>query len=91
MPLYVWLHGRADRKTDVQFITERLRRRGRVTPRNAIVLHPYGRYCNAFKSAGEIDVLETIAHVSREYLIDPDRVALMGFSMGGRVLFLPGE
>ncbi|MCA9185679.1 MAG: hypothetical protein KDA99_08670 [Planctomycetales bacterium] len=34
------------------------------------MLHPYGRYCNAFKFAGEIDVLEAIADVKAKYQID---------------------
>ena len=63
-------------KTDLQFITERLSRKGQVTPKDAIVLHPFGRYCNAFKSAGEVDVLEAIGAVRREYSIDSERIAL---------------
>jgi dienelactone hydrolase len=47
------------------------------------VLHPFGRYCNGFKSAGEVDVLEALASVESRYAIDADRVVLMGFSMGG--------
>ncbi len=47
------------------------------------MLHPYGRYCNAFKFAGEIDVLEAIEDVCRRYRIDRDRIAVRGFSMGG--------
>src|SRR5690606_23154842 len=39
--------------------------------------------CNAFKFAGEIDVLETIEAVARNYPIDRDRIVLWGFSMGG--------
>ncbi|MFN9910356.1 MAG: prolyl oligopeptidase family serine peptidase, partial [bacterium] len=46
-------------------------------------LHPYGRYCNAFKFAGEIDVLEALAHAQKHYRIDADRIASRGFSMGG--------
>ena len=36
-----------------------------------------------YKSAGEIDVLDAIEHTISEYPVDPDRIALMGFSMGG--------
>ncbi|MCA9107959.1 MAG: hypothetical protein KDA83_21285, partial [Planctomycetales bacterium] len=49
----------------------------------AIVLHPYGRYCNANKFAGEVDVYESLDAVRRAYRIDENRIAERGFSMGG--------
>jgi predicted esterase len=82
-PLYVWLHGRGDNDTDLHFIKSRGGGGGDIKPGDGIVLHVFGRQCVGFKSAGEIDVLEAIAHVQSQYKIDPDRVALMGFSMGG--------
>ncbi len=82
-PLYVWLHGRGDKTTDLHFIRQRETSRGQIAPPGAIVLHPFGRQCIGFKSAGEIDVLEAVAHVSAQYAIDPNRIVLMGFSMGG--------
>lgn len=83
VPLYVWLHGRGDTQTDLHFVAERLARDGQIKPAGAIVLHPFGRHCVGFKSAGEIDVLEAIEHVQSQYAIDPERVVLIGFSMGG--------
>lgn len=83
VPLYVWLHGRGDKTTDLQFIHQRQSRAGTVKPTDGIVLHPHGRYCNAFKIAGEVDVMEAIEAVSREYPVDADKVVLWGFSMGG--------
>ena len=47
------------------------------------MLHPYGRYCNAFKFAGETDVFEAINHVRQHYPIDDTRISIRGFSMGG--------
>jgi len=82
-PLYVWLHGRGDKATDLHFIHERSTKVGKISPDDAIVLHPFGRQCIGFKSAGEIDVLDAIAAVKQHYNIDDDRVVLMGFSMGG--------
>ncbi|MEQ8790467.1 MAG: prolyl oligopeptidase family serine peptidase [Pirellulaceae bacterium] len=82
-PLYVWLHGRGDAKTDLHFIAERQSRVGQIAPDSAIVLHPFGRQCIGWKSAGEVDVFEAIDHVASQYKIDPRRIVLMGFSMGG--------
>ncbi|MCR9295609.1 MAG: alpha/beta hydrolase-fold protein [bacterium] len=82
-PLYVWLHGRGDKTTDLHFIHERLSKEGQVQPEGAIVLHPFGRQCVGYKSAGETDVLEAIDFVCANYPIDERRIVLMGFSMGG--------
>lgn len=81
--LDVWLHGRGDTKTEVPFLTERLTKLGQYAPKNTIVLHPFGRHCNAFKFAGETDVYESIKHVSDQLPVDSRRVAIRGFSMGG--------
>ena len=83
VPLYVWLHGRGEMTTDLHFIHERQTKPGEVQPTRAIVLHPFGRQCLGWKSTAETDVLEAVASVSRRYRIDPDRIALLGFSMGG--------
>lgn len=82
-PLYVWLHGRGDRQTNLHFLDQRQSEPGRVTPSDAIVVHPFGRHCLGYKSAGEIDVLESVEHVCAHYNIDRRRIVLMGFSMGG--------
>ncbi|HZL87325.1 MAG TPA: prolyl oligopeptidase family serine peptidase, partial [Pirellulaceae bacterium] len=83
VPLYVWLHGRGDKSTDMHFIQERMTRPGQIAPPGAIVLHPFGRHCVGFKFAGEIDVLEAMEDVQQHYKIDPRRIVLIGFSMGG--------
>lgn len=83
VPLYLFLHGRGEKMVEAQFIQQRLKSAGDVKPKNGIVLHPFGRYCNAFKFAGEVDVLEAIQSVQSQYKIDPDRIVLTGFSMGG--------
>jgi predicted esterase len=82
-PLYVWLHGRGDKITDLHFIHRRLTSNGQIQPSGAIVLHPFGRQCIGYKSACEVDVFEAIADVHSQYNIDESRVVLMGFSMGG--------
>jgi hypothetical protein len=81
--LDVWLHGRDETLTELKFMNERSTRPGEFTPPDTFVLHPYGRYCNAFKFAGEIDVLEALEAVMANYPIDRARIVLRGFSMGG--------
>ncbi len=81
--LDIWFHGRGETLSEVNFIDQRSRHPGQYTPANTIVLHPYGRYSNAFKFAGETDVLEALADVRQRYSIDPDRISVRGFSMGG--------
>jgi dienelactone hydrolase len=81
--LDVWLHGRGEKLTELNFIVDWQRSPGPFVPAGAFVLHPYGRYCNAFKLAGEVDVLEALAHAQKHYRVDEDRVVMRGFSMGG--------
>ena len=52
--------GRGETLSEVNFIRERQSSPGEFTPPNAFVLHPYGRYCNANKFAGEIDLFEAL-------------------------------
>ncbi len=78
-----WWHGRGENLSEVNFIDQRQRSPGDFTPPNTFVLHPYGRYCNANKFAGEIDTLECLEHARKHYPIDENRVAARGFSMGG--------
>ena len=81
--LDVWFHGRGETLSEVNFITEREHRVGEFSPPDTIVLHPYGRYCNANRFAGEVDVLEALEAVKGQYRVDDDRIAVRGFSMGG--------
>ncbi|QDU99249.1 prolyl oligopeptidase family serine peptidase [Lignipirellula cremea] len=81
--LDLWFHGRGERSSETVFIDERMTKVGRFAPQDTLVLHPYGRYSNAFKFAGEIDVLEALEHARQQYRVDDDRVAVRGFSMGG--------
>jgi dienelactone hydrolase len=78
-----WLHGRGETLSEVNFITGRQTSLGEFAPAHAFVLHPYGRYCNASKFAGEIDLFEALEHAKNHYPIDPDRLVVRGFSMGG--------
>jgi pimeloyl-ACP methyl ester carboxylesterase len=79
----LWLHGRSDTLTELSFLTARLKSKGDFTPPKTLVLHPYGRFCNAYKFAGETDVLEAMESAIAQYGISRDHIALRGFSMGG--------
>lgn len=79
----LWFHGRGETLSELNFLRDRSTNIGQYAPEDTIVLHPYGRYCNANKFAGEIDSLEALESVQQRYRIDEDRIAVRGFSMGG--------
>ncbi|MDR3622693.1 MAG: prolyl oligopeptidase family serine peptidase [Paludisphaera borealis] len=81
--LDVWCHGRGETLSEVNFLKDRQTSPGEFTPTDAFVLHPYGRYCNANKLAGEIDLFEALDDIRKHYPIDENRLVMRGFSMGG--------
>jgi predicted peptidase len=81
--LDTWFHGRGETLSEVNFLADRESKPGEFTPRDTIVLHLYGRFCNANKFAGEVDLFEALAAVKRQYNIDENRISVRGFSMGG--------
>lgn len=85
--LYVWLHGRDQTLTESSFIYKFPNANKSLTYSTAdlgqITLDCYGRWNNANHWAGEVDIFEAIADVSRRYKIDPKRIILRGFSLGG--------
>jgi poly(3-hydroxybutyrate) depolymerase len=80
--LDVILHGRDGTLNEVKFVRAH---EGKPYPEGetGLILHVFGRGNNAYRWAGEADVFEAIAAVSRRYRVDPRRVVLRGFSMGG--------
>jgi hypothetical protein len=84
-PLCVWLHDRDATTTDLRFVYARLtaKQPGLLQPKGGIVVHPFGRYCNGWKFAGETDVMECLQDFEACFRYDFDRVALAGFGMGG--------
>ena len=87
--LDVWLHGRGGTLTEVSFIAahdpafphdDALSVPG---SQHYIQLDVFGRTNNAYRWAGETDVYEALDDVRRNYNIDPARITLRGFSMGG--------
>jgi predicted esterase len=87
--LDVVLHGRDASLTELSFLH---RHQGnKPAPANDFVqLDIFGRGNNAYRWAGEVDVMEAVQHflsveegLKRVVLLDPARVVLRGFSMGG--------
>ena len=86
MPLYVYLHGRGDTDFETNWVGGPDKEGGSDKgggKGDYIQLQAYGRFNVSFRWAGETDVLEAIASVKKRYNIDPDRIVLAGFSMGG--------
>ena len=48
-------------RTELAFLAEREAGPPQLTPKDMITLVPYGRFCNATKFAGEVDVMEALA------------------------------
>ena len=81
-PLHVELHGRGSTLNEVSFIHAH---EGKTPTENTtwIQLDVFGRTNNAYRWAGETDVLEAMHDVRRRFRIDDRRITLRGFSMGG--------
>jgi hypothetical protein len=79
-----WWHGRGETLSEANFMANSPGSGGGIIPvPGMFVLHPYGRYCNANKFAGEVDTFECLEHVRKHYRIDDNRIVARGFSMGG--------
>ncbi len=79
----IWCRGRSEKGLELQFIAQRMTNASPEPASGVMMIHPFGRYCNANKLAGEVDTLEVLEHALAQYPIDPQRVAIRGFSMGG--------
>lgn len=88
-PLYVYLHGRSHDDPDLGLTwvggsdAPSGRAGGGGGGQNYIRVEAFGRANNSYRWAGETDVYEAIASVRKRYNIDPDRIILAGFSLGG--------
>ena len=81
--LDVVLHGRAAQMNEVSFLFSHDSPKPLPADQQQIVLEVFGRINNAYRWAGETDVFEALDSVRKRYNIDPDRIVLRGFSMGG--------
>ncbi|MFN0102865.1 MAG: prolyl oligopeptidase family serine peptidase [Bryobacteraceae bacterium] len=79
--LDVILHGRNARLTEASFLA--VDPKAKPYTQSWIELEVYGRGNNAYRWSGETDVFEALDAVIKQYNIDPDRILLRGFSMGG--------
>jgi dienelactone hydrolase len=83
MRLDIVLHGRNSRLSEVSFLATHLPARLVPLDQDRIILEVFGRTNNAYRWAGETDVFEALAAVVENYNVDPERIVLRGFSMGG--------
>jgi pimeloyl-ACP methyl ester carboxylesterase len=81
--LDVWMHGMNRNLNEVSFIKGHQGAAPVPAGQAYIQLDVYGRSNVSYRWAGETDVFEALAEVQRHYSIDPKRIALRGFSMGG--------
>lgn len=87
-PLHVELHGRNGILNEVSFVHAH-EQSASGKPESGdpvddwIQLDVFGRTNNAYRWAGETDVLEALADVIRRFPIDERRIVIRGFSMGG--------
>jgi hypothetical protein len=78
-----WWHGRGETLSEANFMATVPVASGIIPAPGAFIVHPYGRYCNANKFAGEVDTFECLEHAKKHYRIDENRLVARGFSMGG--------
>lgn len=81
--LDVVLHGRAATMNEVSFLAGHDATRPILPSQQHIQLDIYGRTNVSYRWSGETDVWEAIESVRARYNIDPKRIVLRGFSMGG--------
>jgi hypothetical protein len=81
--LDIWQHGTNRTLNEVAFITQHQTNRPIPPDQDYIQLEPLGRTNVSYRWAGEADLFESLASVQQRYNIDPKRIVLRGFSMGG--------
>jgi pimeloyl-ACP methyl ester carboxylesterase len=85
--LDVLLHGTSRGMGEVEFLSRKpaqIRQGGLpLPPIDFLQIEVLGRTNNAYRWAGEADVMEAIEAAKKAYAVDENRVVLRGFSMGG--------
>ncbi|RPI61248.1 MAG: hypothetical protein EHM48_05980, partial [Planctomycetaceae bacterium] len=82
-PLIVWLHGHGGEGMTFDYWYGLSLVKGAVARPGYITVAPYGRGNSSYQLLGRNDVFHVIDEVSKAYKIDPSRIYVMGFSMGG--------
>ena len=84
VPLDVIEHGRYVTRYEIDFMNS-FEKTGADRPYlpGTIQIELFGRGYNTYHWPGEVDIFEAMAAVEKAYKIDPERIALRGFSMGG--------
>ncbi len=83
MRLDIWQHGTNRTLNEIAFITQQQADREIPADQDYIQLEPLRRTNVSYRWAGEADLFESLASVQQRYNIDPHRIVLRGFSMGG--------
>lgn len=89
-PLIVFLHGYVPRYDIHRWWDEIPEFNALCDRKDTFLLIPFGRSNTDFVGCGEEDVLSAVEDVRRHYPIDPNRVYLFGYSMGGMAVFTLG-
>ncbi len=81
--LDVVLHGKGATLNEVSFLAAHDAAAPAPAGQDHLQLEVFGRTNNGYRWAGETDVFEALESVQKRYRIDPRRIVLRGFSMGG--------
>ncbi|MDQ6698890.1 MAG: prolyl oligopeptidase family serine peptidase, partial [Acidobacteriota bacterium] len=77
------LHGRGATLNEISFIAAHDAAKPIPPEQNDLQVEVFGRTNNAYRWSGETDVFEVLESVQKRYKVDPNRIVLRGFSMGG--------
>ncbi|HWB95548.1 MAG TPA: prolyl oligopeptidase family serine peptidase, partial [Bryobacteraceae bacterium] len=81
--LDVVLHGRGSTLNEVSFLAAHDSTVPIPAGVDYLQVEVFGRTNNAYRWSGETDVFEALESVQKRYRVDPKRIVLRGFSMGG--------
>ena len=82
-PLVVNLHGHDDKNSPYIRSWHVEKRNDPMERYGVIFMEPRGRNNTGYQGIGELDVLKSVEEARRRFNIDPNRIYLMGVSMGG--------
>ncbi len=83
LPILVMLHGYVPYYDKLNWMNIDASMAATMEKLGWFMLLPFGRSNTDFLSIGEDDVLQAISEIQRRYPVDPRRIFLAGYSMGG--------